>query len=547
MLSSTRRSALCLMFLVAASCGDVADDRPRVQVFVEGAEVRGANGILFGPDGNLYIASVVTPGIVVMNPETGEIVRQLGPADGAKGPDDLAFGPDGSLYWTDILYGEVGRLRPGGVQSVIADVGPGVNPITVSDDGRVFVSQCFMGFRLFEVDPEGVQEPRLITDQLGPGCGLNGMDWGPDGFLYGPRWFQGEVARVDVETGDFQTAADGFGVPAAVKFDSEGRLHVLDNLRGEIVRVDWEASTREIVGRVEPRSADNLAFNDEGRLFVSSYTDGSIVEVLDENRTRVVSPGGLNIPGGVALLETEDGGRLFIADLFALRVLDAEDGHEIEAFRDVIGFSELGSAMSVRSDGESVLITSCFDNDVKVWDPHASAVSERFEGFRQPVDGILFQGDIVVSEGASGSVVRFNPSTPDPRTVLASGLEAPAGLAARGRDLYVGDRAAGQVLRILENDQEIQPPRVVADGLEGPEGMDFGEDGRLFVVEADAGRVVVLDLETGDREILAEGLDLHLEAQPGFPPSFVFNGIAVGDRRAFVTGDRESLLYRIDF
>jgi glucose/arabinose dehydrogenase len=153
----------------------------------------------------------------------------------------------------------------------------------------------------------------------------------------------------------------------------------------------------------------------------------------------------------------------------------------------------------------------------------------------------------VVTEGASGSVVRFNPASPDQRTVLSSGLEAPAGLAARGRDLYVGDRAAGQVLQVLENDQEIQPPRVVADGLEGPEGMDFGEDGRLFVVEADAGRVVVIDLETGDREILAEGLNLHLEPQPGFPPSLVFNGIAVGDRRAFVTGDRESLLYRIEF
>jgi sugar lactone lactonase YvrE len=538
---------MSLVLLVVASCGDVADEGPRVQVFVEGAQVRGANGILFGPDGNLYIASVVTPGIVAMNPETGEIVRQLGPDDGAKGPDDLAFGSDGSLYWTDILYGEVGRLTPGGAQSVIANVGPGVNPITVSDDGRVFVSQCFMGFQLFEVDPDGLQEPRLITDQLGPGCGLNGMDWGPDGFLYGPRWFQGEVVRVDVETGDFQTVADGFGVPAAVKFDSEGRLHVLDNLRGEIVRVDREAGTREIVGRIEPRSADNLAFNDEGRLFVSSYTDGSIVEVLDENRTRIVSLGGLNIPGGVALVDTEDGERLFIADLFALRVLDAEDGHEIETVRDVIGFSELGSAMSVRSDGESVLVTSWFDNDVKVWDPHASVVSARFEGFGQPVDGIPFQGDIVVTEGASGSVVRFNPSNPDQRTVLSSGLEAPAGLAARGRDLYVGDRAAGQVLRILEKNQEVQPPGVVADGLEGPEGMEFGEDGRLFVVEADAGRVVAIDLETGDREILAEGLDLHLESQPGSPPSFVFNGIAVGDRRAFVTGDRESLLYRIDF
>jgi len=33
---------------------------------------------------------------------------------------------------------------------------------------------------LYILDPDGIEEPRLISDQLGPGCGLNGMDWGPD-------------------------------------------------------------------------------------------------------------------------------------------------------------------------------------------------------------------------------------------------------------------------------------------------------------------------------------------------------------------------------
>ena len=40
------------------------------------------------------------------------------------------------------------------------------------------------------------------------------MDWGPDDKLYGPRWFQGKVARVDVDSGKVATAVDGFGVPA---------------------------------------------------------------------------------------------------------------------------------------------------------------------------------------------------------------------------------------------------------------------------------------------------------------------------------------------
>ena len=541
-----RKCAPVFFLLVASGCAEMEEPRPAVQVLARGAQVRGANGIHFGPDGKLYIASVLTPAIAVMDPESGEIEKRLGPDHGVKGPDDLAFGPDGSLYWTDIIYGEVGRLTPDGVNTVVADLGPGVNPITFSDDGRLFVSQCFFDDKLYELDPTGAREPRLITDQLGPGCGLNGMDWGPDGFLYGPRWFQGEVVRVNVETGEFHTVVDGFGVPAAVKFDSQGRLHVLDTLAGEVVQVDLNAGTKEVVGRIEPRSADNLAFDESDRLFVSSYTDGYIVEVLDKNNNRTVSPGGLTMPGGIDLVETEEGDRLFIANFFSLRELDAKTGQEWGAVRDVIGFSQLGSVMTVRSDGQYLVVTSWFDNQVKIWDPNAESLVASFEGIAQPIDAMFFQDDIVVTEFQTGNVVRLNPRSPEQRTVIASGLRAPAGLASAGENLYVSDRTTGQILQIMEDGEELQSPRVLADGLEGPEGIDIGKDGRIFVVEADAGRVVSIDRQTGSIEVLAEGLELHLETQGNFPVTMVFNGLAVGSERVFVTGDKAGVLYRID-
>ena len=179
-----------------------------------------------------------------------------------------------------------------------------------------------MGDKLFEIDPEGAKEPRLISDQLGPGCGLNGMDWGPDDKLYGPRWFQGKVARVDVDSGKVETVADGFGVPAAVKFDSKGRLHVLDSQtrrdrarRPQTGERTSSAACRPRRGqralpscgadrrwRVSTRDADD-------RLFVSSFGDGFIVEVLDAEHTRTVVAGGINIPGGLALGERRRGGR----------------------------------------------------------------------------------------------------------------------------------------------------------------------------------------------------------------------------------------------
>ena len=98
------------------------------------------------------MASVVTPAVAAIDPDSGQVVEIWNEADGARSPDDIAFGPDGSAYWTDISHGLVTRHSPDGTHSVVADLGPGVNPITFSDDGRLFVSQCFMDDKLYEVD-----------------------------------------------------------------------------------------------------------------------------------------------------------------------------------------------------------------------------------------------------------------------------------------------------------------------------------------------------------------------------------------------------------
>ena len=551
MLRSLRSLAL-LPLLAVSACSDPPAAEPptaesaQIEVLTRGSRFRGTNGILFGPDGLLWVASVVTPALAAIDPETGEVKTQYGPEQGAKGPDDLAFGPDGSLYWTDILYGDVVRRAPDGTTTVVASPGPGVNPITFSGDGRLFVSQCFLGDKLFEIDPLGAKEPRLISDRLGPGCGLNGMDWGPDDKLYGPRWFLGTVARVDVDSGAVETVAEGFGVPAAVKFDSQGRLHVLDSLRGEIVRVDAGAGSREVVGRVPPATADNLAFDAGDRLFVSSFGDGFVVEVLDAGRTRTVLPGGVNMPGGLALAARSAGGEvLYLADFFALRGLDPSTGKEIYAAHDIIGFSPLGSTMTVAADGDRLITTSWFDNAVKVWDPATNEVVAAWSGVQRPVHARAFQGDVVVSEWDTGSVIRLEMDDPDKRTAIATGIASPAGLAAGGDDLYVADRDAGRLLQIVDGGDVQSPAREVARGLAGPEGIELGDDGRLYVVEADGDRVSRVDPETGEVELLAAELALHVPGQANFPTTMLFNGIAVGAQRIYVSGDGENVIYSI--
>jgi sugar lactone lactonase YvrE len=362
------------------------------------------------------------------------------------------------------------------------------------------------------------------------------MDWNPaDGKLYGPRWFLQEVVRVDVETGELETVAGGFGVAAAVKFDSQGRLHVLDALRGEVVRVDLDSGAREVVGTLEP-GLDNLAFSSDDRLFVSSYADGSIVEVISPTENRTVIEGGLSMPGGLAFHQ----GRLYVADLFALRGLDPETGESRHTVVDAIGFTSQGSVMSVHSMGEHLVLTSWFDNAVRIWDPSTESLVVAFQA-AVPIDAIGFEGDVVATEYGTGEVVRFSADDPQGRTTLASGLDGPAGLAALGGELYLSENHAGRILKLSPDGTT----EVLAEDLAGPEGLAIA-DGLLYVVEAGAGRLISIDLETGVVTPVADGLETHVPPTGTFPGTMLFNGVAISGDRAYVSGDRINVIYTVD-
>ncbi len=208
-------------------------------------------------------------------------------------------------------------------------------------------------------------------------------------------------------------------------------------------------------------------------------------------------------------------------------------------------FTEAGLAVLIGLRRSSGPCDSKFDLCVSVT---PSILLVRFDGFKEAVDALPLGDDIIVSEYETGSVVRFHPASPDARTVIASGLEVPAGLAVYGGNLYVADRS-GTLFQILDDGERLDPLRPVASGLAGPEGIAADEDGTLYVVEEDAGRVTQVDPETGAATLVADGLALHgverkiLEetTSVGF-----LAGIAVGNGSLYVSGYPESRVYRIE-
>ncbi len=512
-----------------------------VETFVEGSPLHGANGITFDAQDRLHIASVVGREIVVMNRESGAILDRIGPERGVEGPDDLIFDADGTLYWTSIMTGEVGRLSPDGEKRG-QSVSPGVNPITISDDGRLFVALDFLGDALYELDPALEEPPRLIAENLG---WMNGMDWGPDGFLYGPIWTAGLVSRVNVETGLISPVAEGFSVPAAVKFDSRGRLHVLDTERGEIVRLDGVTGNNEVLSTAVV-GGDNLAFDSADRLFVSSWMDGSIVEVLSDGSTRMVSPGGVMAPGGIAVLPSGSGESVFVADVLSLKEIDGTTGEIKSVAAHMIGVPGVTSPFTVAADGENLIISSWFGSEVQVWNPRSREAVEAHLIEAIPLNAIRFEGDLVVAELVTASVVRITGPNEADRVTLASGLGVPAGLAASDGNLWVTDHVAGTVLQLVAGGEVLSEPRPVATNFQGPEGIAASDEGVLYVVEAGAGRLSRVDVATGEVSPVADDLALGAPGVSGMPPTWILNGVAIGPSGTiYVSGDVENVIYRI--
>lgn len=551
LLSALGLVAVSTEFSITAGRADPAAPSV-VRTIVEAAALPVANGIIFDDRDVLHVASLDGRRIFAMDPDTGEILDTFGPEVGVDVPDDLIFGPDGSLYWTAFSFGEVGRLAPDG-SVAIQSVAPGTNPITFSDDGRLFASQCFLGETVYELDPNLVVPPKEVISFDGTFCGLNGMDWGPDDHLYGPRQFAGDVVRVDVDAdpATFEVVADGFDGPGAVKFDRKGRLHVLDALRGEITRFDADFSKRRVIARTTP-GLDNLAFDSEGRLFVSSFSDNFVVELVEEGdcdeeegecgQFRTVSPGGQGVAIGITVVPVVRE-RIIVADAYTLREYGARSGRQEDITRWLPGGNP-ALPQTVAWDDGNLILASFSGGFVQVWDRDAKEVIEQ-HAFGAAINAIRFGPDLIVADFATNSVVRI-PANSMARETLLDGLLVPAGLAASEDDLWVGDQGAGKIWKVVEDGAVLGVPVLVADGLEGPEGLAFHPSGDLLVVEAGVGRISRIDLETGARSTVADDLAIGAEGPPVFPPVWAFNGIAVGRGGwIFATSDIDQTVYRI--
>ena len=525
--------------IVAGTTAGASAQTYEVTKLVPGSAFHGVHGLGIDKSGRLFAGSVAGAALYEVDRNSGTAKIAVPSPEGMS--DDIAFAPDGTMAWTAFLTGDLYSRKGDGAVKKLASGLPGINSLAFRKDGRLYATQVFLGDALYEIDVEGVKPPRKIMEKMG---GLNGFEFGPDDKLYGPLWFKGQVARVDVDKAELSVVADGFKIPAAVNFDSKGNLFVVDTALGQLVRVDPKTGAKKMVAQLKP-SLDNLAIDDKDRIFVSNMADNGIQEVDPETgAARQVIIGKLALPGGIGVVS--DGGKdtIYIADVFAYRTVDGATGEISEPARMHADGVTLEYPMSATASGDDVLLSSWFTGTVQLIDRKTGKTREMLHGFKAPHDAVkLGDGSILVNELGSKSLVRASGEHGKDRTVVIGGLEGPVGLAAgSGGAVYLTEAFAGQVSKVEANGEKT----AIARDLKGPEGIAVAPDGKLIVAEVGARRIVSIDPASGAVSEITTNLPIGLPAAPGGLPSNIPTGVGVGATGViYFSSDIENAIYKV--
>lgn len=525
------------LFVLSGSVVSAAQNE-HLSILARGADYNGTVSLCFSPAGEMYVSDAFSNRILKMDHRTGKLLEVF--TEGLEGAADLTFHPDGTMYWVNPFAAQIYRKSADGTVTKIAQFTGVIDGIAVREDHRVYTASFDGRNLVWEIDPNGVLPPKVVA-HVG---GLDAYEFGPDGFLYAPDFLygSGNIFRIDVDTGAVDVIATGFVQPISVRFNSKGELHVLDTVTSELVKVDIATGAKTLVGVATPNT-DNFDFSPEDEIYVANNADSYVAKVLSNGKLHYLTKPGLSSPGGIAFRQEASGKHtLFVGDGFSLRTYDARSGVLKQS-----SYPQLGNPFAavpptaLMPDGNHLILTNSLFNMLQVWDPDAGVTIEMYGDFAVPLNAVRFQGELAVAQLLTGDVVRAGDRTP-----LISGLYVPAGMVCDGDNLWVGDWATGIIRQIAENGQVLAQPKILATGLDKPEGMTLDLDGSLLVVETGAQRLIRIDTATGEKQVVVENLAVGLVAPAGTPPTWVaLSGVSVdADGNIYLTGDIDNVIYK---
>jgi streptogramin lyase len=155
----------------------------------------GPNGIVLGPDGNLWFVEATANQIGRVNPD-GTISEFAVPTANSQ-PMAITVGPDGNLWFTEFNGNRIGQVTPSGVISEFLIPTANSEPlgITLGPDGNLWFTE-FNANQIGRIAPNGtIAEFALPTAGSGPW----GITAGPDGNLWFTEFNANQIGRITVD------------------------------------------------------------------------------------------------------------------------------------------------------------------------------------------------------------------------------------------------------------------------------------------------------------------------------------------------------------
>ena len=532
---NVQSTAVVLSALVLFGCGGGAPVAlPTATEVVPSNALFGIHGIGFDRDNNLLVGSVVSESIYVIDRETGAATTLVGAPLGQA--DDITTGADGSIYYTGFSQGNIYRRYPNGRVRTIASNLPGINSLDIHE-GRLFATQVFLGDALYEISPTGDEPPRKIIEGMG---GLNGFEIHSNGKLYGPLWFKGQIARVNLDTGELDVVAENFKIPAALNFGPDGKMYVVDTAEGAVYRIDTRYSRKKIASL--PTAIDNLGFDLKGELYVTVMADNAVWHVdRITGATREITSSQLAIPNGLA--STRDG--LYIADGFSVRKLDNEG--QVQDIARVFGTDMLDySVGGVALHKGTLYSTTGHSGNVQSIELATGKVRRIYQLGGDPIDVLPFSDtSLLVLLQAAGMVIELNLQD-GTSNVLISGLNQPQGMVRLSTRTvaisHLSPEGEGQIVRGYLDRGGVE---VLSTAVSRPEGIAIDPSGNLYIADGAASQVVRLNPISGRATpvfTVPLGSDFGSAATGGG----VRSAVAWHNGRVYVSSDQNGGLYAYD-
>ncbi|PAY20765.1 hypothetical protein CKO51_04555 [Rhodopirellula sp. SM50] len=290
------------------------------------SQLKYAEEILIGPDGQLYVSAFNSDKVQRFDPVTGVLDGDFVAArsGGLNGASGMAFGPDGNLYVGSFSSDEV--LRYDGTTGAFIDafvtVGSGgldgTRKIFFGDDGYLYVASAQSNSVLRFDGTTGA----YVDDFVSAGSG--GLDtptsfaFGADGNFYVASFLTDEVLRYNGTTGAFidtfvTAGLGGLNEPFAITFGADDYVYVSDHWNQRIVRYDTSGNFVDsyITGLFDPKG---MAFTPTHQVTVTA-TPNTIPLATNLNQLKNYTEGDAGVALDNIVVTDPDGGQTITATL----------------------------------------------------------------------------------------------------------------------------------------------------------------------------------------------------------------------------------------